>query len=331
MRIAVVGAGVVGLTSAIRLREAGHAVTILAERRTPHITSDRAGAVFTPPFAPRTRAVRTWTAASFRALESLAREHPASGVRMGPVREFLFAPDPANPWWAECVPSCRRIPPPHPDYRDAFEALVPRIEIPVYMPWLESRARALDIEIHNQRIDSLDADPLHAFDAIIHCAGLGARELASDPAVAPMRGQVLHVPNDIALDVALVEEPAEGLAAYIFPYPNHIVLGGTYERDQWAEQTDEPTLERIIQRCRRLLDRAGLPGADRLARSRLRAVAGLRPARVAAGDDEAVRLERSRTADGRPLIHNYGHGRAGITLSWGCAEDVVRLVAARLA
>jgi D-amino-acid oxidase len=46
---------------------------------------------------------------------------------------------------------------------------------------------------------------------------------------------------------------------------------------------------------------------------------GLRPRRP------AVRLELERR-DGKAIIHNYGHGGAGISLSWGCAQEVVELV-----
>ena len=46
---------------------------------------------------------------------------------------------------------------------------------------------------------------------------------------------------------------------------------------------------------------------------------GLRPGRT------EVRLEMERIKD-RPLVHNYGHGGSGVTLSWGCADEVVELV-----
>jgi D-amino-acid oxidase len=39
-----------------------------------------------------------------------------------------------------------------------------------------------------------------------------------------------------------------------------------------------------------------------------------------------VRLEREEYRDGTPLVHCYGHGGAGVTLSWGCAADVVALI-----
>ena len=45
---------------------------------------------------------------------------------------------------------------------------------------------------------------------------------------------------------------------------------------------------------------------------------GLRPGRT------EVRLEKEER-DGVDLIHNYGHGGSGVTLSWGCADEVVEL------
>src|SRR5712671_4117939 len=51
-------------------------------------------------------------------------------------------------------------------------------------------------------------------------------------------------------------------------------------------------------------------------------IAGLRPYR-----DQTFRLE-SENVDGKFVVHNYGHGGAGITLSWGCAHEIVDLVTA---
>ena len=47
---------------------------------------------------------------------------------------------------------------------------------------------------------------------------------------------------------------------------------------------------------------------------------GLRPGRP------TVRLEAEPQPNGKVVIHNYGHGGAGVTLSWGCAEEVTSLV-----
>jgi D-amino-acid oxidase len=41
-----------------------------------------------------------------------------------------------------------------------------------------------------------------------------------------------------------------------------------------------------------------------------------------------VRLEAEPGDGGAPLtVHNYGHGGAGITLSWGCAREAAGLAA----
>jgi D-amino-acid oxidase len=47
---------------------------------------------------------------------------------------------------------------------------------------------------------------------------------------------------------------------------------------------------------------------------------GLRPTR------STVRVEHERSESGRLIIHNYGHGGAGVTLSWGCADEVASLI-----
>lgn len=52
----------------------------------------------------------------------------------------------------------------------------------------------------------------------------------------------------------------------------------------------------------------------------LRTVAGIRPYRAG-----SFRLESERLA-GKPWVHNYGHGGAGVTLSWGCAEEAIALL-----
>jgi D-amino-acid oxidase len=52
---------------------------------------------------------------------------------------------------------------------------------------------------------------------------------------------------------------------------------------------------------------------------------GLRPGRP------YVRLEAEVLADGRQVVHNYGHGGAGVSLSWGCAAEAARLALGVLA
>jgi D-amino-acid oxidase len=94
-----------------------------------------------------------------------------------------------------------------------------------------------------------------------------------------------------------------------------VVLGGTAEEDD-CELRPRPETTRSILARTRLLD----PGLEHA--TYVGSAVGLRPARP------EVRLEAATTERGRPVVHNYGHGGSGFTLSWGCAEEVTRLALA---
>ena len=90
------------------------------------------------------------------------------------------------------------------------------------------------------------------------------------------------------------------------------VLGGTAQKGDWHGEVRESDTKEILEKCSMLwpeLDRSKIVGK----------AVGLRPSR------NEVRLEAD-TSDDRMVIHNYGHGGAGVTLSWGCADEVVALV-----
>jgi voltage-gated potassium channel len=138
--------------------------------------------------------------------------------------------------------------------------------------------------------------PVHS-DVVVNCAGLGSRLLADDLGVHPVRGQVLRV-EQVGLDrVWLAEGPV-----YVVPRSNDVVVGGTADEGAWDRRPDPAVAQRILARPARW-SRAG---GGRGPRHRV----GLRPAR------ERVRLEVEHRAAGAPVVHCYGHGGAGVTLSW---------------
>jgi D-amino-acid oxidase len=151
----------------------------------------------------------------------------------------------------------------------------------------------------------------------VNCCGVGARRLAGDDDVRPVRGQVAYV-RPRHKPRFMVDEHSPNALAYVLPRPDVTVLGGTAEEGDWHPEPRPETTEDILARTRRLDPRladAELVGAG----------VGLRPAR------SEVRLEAVTLEDGRPLVHDYGHGGSGFTLSWGCAEEVTRLVLERVA
>jgi len=92
-----------------------------------------------------------------------------------------------------------------------------------------------------------------------------------------------------------------------------VLLGGTEESGNWSLEPDPATTERILRDCAAIEPR--LRGAAVIAHR-----VGLRPVRP------SVRLEAENLDGGRRLVHNYGHGGAGVTLSWGCAMEVASAI-----
>jgi len=105
---------------------------------------------------------------------------------------------------------------------------------------------------------------------------------------------------------------------YILPQGDHVVLGGSVRGDSRDASVNADEAQEIIARCLRVEPR--LTGA-----SVLECRVGLRPVR------SEVRLESTSAGDGTPVIHNYGHGGGGVTLSWGCAAEVRDLLSKILA
>ena len=142
---------------------------------------------------------------------------------------------------------------------------------------------------------------------VINCAGIGARELVHDADLEPHRGQVAIVPRIKYLPYAVVCDDAPLM--YAIPRRNDCVFGGTNDlSDDLA--VDSATTARIVAECSRELkiDKPNVL-AERV---------GLRPFRKS-----GVRLERDHLRDGRTVVHNYGHGGSGFTLSWGCAQKFI--------
>jgi D-amino-acid oxidase len=308
--VLVVGGGVSGLTCAVRLLEAGRRVTIWTAEPTEATTSAVAAALWYPyRAAPRER-VTAWAGRSLEVLGALA-EDAATGVRLVTGLDLSRTPL-ADPWWAAVVPTLRACPRAElpAGYAGAHLLEVPVAETPIYLPWLTGRVTDLGGEVVQRRIESLD-QAAAAAPVVVHCAGLGARALADDPAVRPVRGQVVRVTNP-GVERFLLDEDHPAGPTYVIPRSTDCVLGGTAEEDRWDTAPDPAVASAILARCTELEPR--LEGVRVLGHA-----AGLRPVR----DGVRVAVEQRH---GVTIVHNYGHGGAGITLSWGCAEEVVALV-----
>ena len=308
--VVVIGCGVIGLSTAIRLREAGLDTRIVAADPPGETTSAVAAAIWYPYKAFPERDVLRWGRRTFEVLETLASA-PGTGVRMREGLE-LRRERAGRPWWAEAVPGVRRcsddeLPP---GYRGGHAFVVPVVEMPVYLRYLRDRFAAAGGTVQRRAVARPDEFADEA-SVVVNCAGLGARGLVGDDSMKPIRGQVLRVRNPGLDRFFLDEDDPEGVT-YIVPRSRDCVLGGTADEGDWTTDPDPRTAAAILRRCSTLEPR--LADAEVLGHG-----VGLRPGRP------EVRLGRE-AGDGLSLVHNYGHGGSGVTLSWGCAEEALRLV-----
>src|SRR3954454_3221864 len=308
--VAIIGAGVSGLTCGIVFAERGCRTGIFAKQTGRQTTSGAAAAVWFPYHVEPAERVIPLALETYQVLLEIAR-FPESGVSIIETQQFLRTgeieiPDWAIPLGASVIPS--KVEGSPDSFQSGFSLPVPLMDTTIYLDYLAARFRKAGGDMRaNVRFEKLE-DVDTEFDLVINCAGIGARELVHDADLEPHRGQVAIVPRIKGLSAAIVcdDEPL----MYAIPRANDCVFGGTNDvSDNVA--ADPATTSQIVAECSRIL---------KIDRTRvLDERVGLRPFRKS-----GVRLERDALADGRTVIHNYGHGGAGFTLSWGCASEVLK-------
>ncbi|WP_092666327.1 NAD(P)/FAD-dependent oxidoreductase [Agrococcus carbonis] len=309
-RIAVIGAGVIGLSIAHELASAGRAVTVLADAAPLETTSAVAGAIWFPYAAERSPAVDAMLEASLRRMRTIALEEPDAGVdlRSGIIVERTPDPDRAWTQWVESEPA---DPAELPAGATGVRTTVPLATMSVYLPWLQQRCAGLGVRFERRAIDDVDALAGEWSTAIVAAGVRGGALLGDDDAVVPIRGQVVRVANPGIAEFRIDDDNPGGLA-YVLPRRDCVVLGGTAEPGATSLAPDPATEAGILERCAALVPEvAGQPIVSR--------AVGLRPGR------SRLRIEE---VPGRALrvIAAYGHGGSGVTLSWGTAERVAGML-----
>jgi len=318
MQVTVVGAGVIGLTTAVTLEEHGHRVRVVAAAKRADTTSAIAGAVWFPYRVGPPHKVCGWAQRTRCWLQQLARTTPEAGVDVLTAYEILGDDGTSRPWWA-AAPTMEGdalatealdvewVPAPVDGGPHGWKFTAPRAQPSLFLPYLESR---LQQPIDQRVVVDLVREP---GDVVVNCTGLGARELVGDALLQPLLGQVVIAERgkaDPAITVTDDRDPER--IFYIIPRRDEVVLGGC---SLPFPPGDEPRVDaditaRILAHAQRLGISVGAVRTERV---------GLRPYRA------EVRLERD--AHHRRIVHNYGHGGAGFTLCRGCAEDVAALLA----
>jgi D-amino-acid oxidase len=292
------------------LLKEGYTVEIWAKEVPPHTTSDVAAALWYPYLCnPREKAI-SWSKDTHDYLKEHALGDPRSGCIMRSFIE-LFEEPVGEPWWGAAVDAYRRpLPKELPEgYVDGYQTDVVLMDSEVYMRWLVTLFEELGGQLSIREVSDIS----EAFDhnpIVINCTGLGSRDLFDDERVYPVRGQIVRARVNSFEDI-LVSETAAGLSL-IAPRIDDVVLGGTSQAHNWNLEEDPADTAEILRKVAALS--SSFAEVDILD-----VKVGLRPAR------DEVRLEAVQW-EGGIVFHNYGHGGAGYTLSWGCAQDVVKLV-----
>jgi D-amino-acid oxidase len=308
--VAIIGAGVSGLTCGVLFVERGFTVRIFAEQIGAQTTSGAAAALWFPYDAEPAEKVIPWALATYKVLVDLTKDS-RSGVSMIELRQYCRTGEIEIPNWASpfVIPSEGEGFLDVSVFKSGFSVRVPLMDTAIYLDYLADRflnaGGGINNAIRFEKFEDVDRN----FTLIINCAGIGARELTHDVDLEPHRGQVAIVSKIDNLDYAIVCDDAPLI--YAIPRINDCVFGGT--NDVSDDLIPDPAMTKsIVAECTRVLKIDN----PRVLRERV----GLRPFRKS-----GVRLEREKLRGGRSVIHNYGHGGSGFTLSWGCAENVLRL------
>lgn len=313
VQVIVIGAGVSGLTSALALQADGHRVTVVTADPSEDSTSFLAAAVWFPTHAGPPDLVQEWSRTTFDVLVQQARD----GIPGVVMRETmaLYRQPPGRPDWTGAVGRVRDAEPNElpVGYPYGLRFVVPLVEMPLYLPWLREQFMAQGGQLDLRRVQTPAELASESVGAVINCSGLAARELVGDESVYPVRGQIVRVSNP-GLTMSVRDEDHPDGRAYVHPRTDDVILGGTLDEHVWDTTVDSREAEAIVRRCTDLV--------PELATAKIiEHVVGLRPGRPTTRVEESAPLP-----GGTRLIHNYGHGGSGITLSWGCAADVARLV-----
>ncbi|WP_174533385.1 FAD-dependent oxidoreductase [Micromonospora chalcea] len=303
--VVVLGAGVSGLSTGIRLAESGARVLVRTAAPPARTTSALASALVGPNLSPPGDPQRAWTDETLRVLGA----EPMPGVTW---RDGTLAarPEGATPPYAEQTPGFRHL---GDDERPAgfgtaFTVRLPLVDMPVYLAYLLERLRDGGGDVRQAPVGSLDEAATLA-PVVVNCAGLAARTLTGDTGLYPVRGPRIVVRNP-GLERFFMEAPMVPAWASIFPHGDHVVLGGGQRRSD--DTTPDPAEEAdVLARC--VAIEPALAAAEVLEHR-----VGLRPGRV------APRVAAERRGDAL-VVHNYGHAGNGVMLSWGCARDAAAL------
>ena len=271
-KAAVIGSGVVGLTSARELQRHGFDVTIYAATVPPDTTSNMSLAGFTPTSGLIDFKMRTpeWDAQFTQAVRfSYRRLQLLAGPKYGITWIRQYAPTDneqagrgTNQLLPADVQGSRVIlqPGEHPfPTKYAIEREEMRIEPSIYLDALVDDFLNWGGRVVIRKFETPRDVASLTENVIVNCSGLGAKALFSDPELTPLKGQlVVLVPqSEITYGTtggARAPVTPDAGFVHMMPRSDGIVLGGTSIRDNWSLDVEEKDRQRVIQAHIELFD-----------------------------------------------------------------------------
>ena len=250
--VAVLGSGVVGLSAARLVQEAGFPVTIYAAALPPDTTSNIAGGQFHPFGVFHEDEVTPDFKAQFaRALDYSWRRFQIMvgddyGIRWLPTYVETNSPEakviatfpPINRMLSEAE---------HPfPWTSTLRYDTMYVETGRYLRQMLRDVQAAGGKIEIRRFASLADISTVPESLVFNCTGLGSRDLFSDQDLHPARGQLAILEPQPEVRYAFTGGPG-----YMFPRPDGIILGGTFEVDKWDATPEPATIARILENHRR--------------------------------------------------------------------------------
>lgn len=324
--IAVIGCGIIGLSTSILLLESGEEVTIYAADKHPQISSSIACAIWLPILVTDENRLSSeaiskyayYAKASWEVYERQSNE-PRYGINWSRLHRLMRS-EQVVPHYSSIVKNFRREKPliinGEYDFEWSFDTFV--IESPVYMQALYNDFIARGGKLIRRRFESI-GDILSLPESIIfNCTGMGAKKLFSDEDLEPIKGQLIfHEPVNISHSIS------DGVFCVI-PRSDALVLGTTYESSFSDLEATETGLHLIWENALNWLHHchADTPFSQiQISKELIKtAQAGIRPYRTT-----GIRIEAEIYND-KIIVHNYGHGGSGYTYSWGTAKQAIGLM-----
>lgn len=368
-KVVVIGAGVIGLTTALVLAEKGYAVTIVSEnfpgdKDATHYTSSRAGAHFRPFPSFTESAVREhgYTRETQRFFKAFAWAYPESTIKNVKGSDWLEKPGPGyielDKTYTKDMNNFRVVQhleklPDGVTFACSYDTWV--LNAPLYVEFLQRLLHvrfAVEFKRHKltalKDVYSLFGDDGDKISGVVNATGFGLQyDGGYDPATFPIRGQILilRIPHDNPyVNHTVTHQGADGSWTYVLNRPQlgGCVLGGTKALNDWDPTNRPADIAEITKRARKIFPELFVKKVfdaegNELEEKELDVMAtsvGFRPGRHGGSRVEPEWVSAPTTTaaknDKRLVVHAYGIAGMGFESSYGMAKHAVSILESEL-